>query len=1092
MLFTLLGLVALFLRERNNGNNNHPGQDDNVDQGDDLPPLENNDGQTSQEIPSDPVVLPTVEEPITGGNPQVEEWSQDQSLEEPVIGEPQVDEDCSEHQSLEEPTVGDHQVDEDFSEYQSLEESTVGDHQVDEDFSEYQSLEESTVGDHQVDEDCSEHQSLEEPPVGDRQVDEDCSEHQSLEEPTVGDHQVDEDCSEHQSLEEPIVGDHQVDEDFSEYQSLEEPTVGDHQVDEDCSEHQSLEEPPVGDHQVDEDCSEHQSLEEPTVGDHQVDEDFSEYQSLEEPTVGDPQVDEDCSEHQSLEEPPVGDDDWSQEQSIQEPIIGDPEGNDDYQSLDVPVIRDPQDDDDWSDYQSLDEFVPGDSQVDDDLREDIYYSLPEDNVSPQLSQLQDNKETIIEINSYNYKIGDQLGEGGFGSVFEATRLEDNVQVAVKFASKKCAEYVSVDDFNPAPLEVALQIIANQEPRFPQIIQLLDWKDEADYYIMVLERPMPCQSVDDFLLNYTGIINEDMARVIMRQAVFAAQTCCQRGVFHRDIKPENLLINPDTLQVKLIDFGCGAFLNSEGYTYFSGTRNYCPPEYKIDGRYHGEPATVWSLGVLLFEMLCWDFPKISDLDLIKDKIWTRDKLSPECCDLICSFLQINPEKRIELKDVLLHDWFKTGDVENDDESIMEINSYNYKIGDQLGEGGFGSVFEATRLEDNVQVAMKFAPKENAEYVSVDGYSRPIPLEVALHILATEPRVPEIIQLLDWKDEADCYIMVLERPMPCQSVDDFLQSYRGPMDEEDLARVIMRQAVLAAQTCCQRGVFHRDIKMENLLINPDTLQVKLIDFGCGTFLNSEGYTYFSGTEEYCPLEYKIDGKYHGEPATVWSLGVLLFVMLCWNFPRSSDLDKIFKENIVTKNGLSQECCDFIGCCLRLDPKKRIKLDDVLLHDWFKMDDVENDKNSFLDRQTNTPCWTSKPAPHAGPANQRGMLDQQTSVGCWTSKPANQHPMLDQKPAPHAEPANQRGMLDQQPAPHAEPASQRGMLDQQPAPHAEPANQRGMLDQQPAPHAGPANQRGMLDQQPAPQHPQLNQHGMLDQQPAPHAGPATSIPC
>ncbi|KAK9975272.1 hypothetical protein ABG768_023325 [Culter alburnus] len=468
MLFTLLGLAALFLRDRNNDNNDHPGQDDIADRGDDLPPLENNDGQTSQEIPSDPVVLSTAEEPITGGDPHVEE---DHSLEEPMTGEPQFDEDCSE------------------------------------------------------------------------------------------------------------------------YQSLEEPTVGDHQVDEDCSEHPSLVEP----------------------------------------TVGDPQVN-----------------DWSQEQSIQEPIIGEPEGDDDYQSLDVH--------DDSSNYQSLDEFVSGDSQVDDDLSEDIYYSLPEYSLSSQLNQLQD-KQGIIEINSYNYKIGDQLGEGGFGAVFEATRLEDDVQVAVKFTSKAYAEYVCVDDFNPTPLEVALQIVANQEPKIPQIVQLLDWKDEADCYIMVLERPMPSQSVDDFLRNYTGVIDEDLARVIMRQAVFAAQTCCQRGVFHRDIKPENLLINLDTLQVKLIDFGCGAFLNSEGYTYFSGTRSYCPPEYKIDGRYHGEPATVWSLGVLLFEMLCWDFPKCADLDLIKDKLWSKDELSPECCDFIGCCLRLDPKKRIKLDDVLLHDWFK---------------------------------------------------------------------------------------------------------------------------------------------------------------------------------------------------------------------------------------------------------------------------------------------------------------------------------------------------------------------------------------------------------------------------------------------------
>ncbi|ROL46373.1 Serine/threonine-protein kinase pim-2 [Anabarilius grahami] len=163
-------------------------------------------------------------------------------------------------------------------------------------------------------------------------------------------------------------------------------------------------------------------------------------------------------------------------------------------------------------------------------------------------------------------------------------------------------------------------------------------------------------------------------------------------------------------------------------------------------------------------------------------------------------------------------------------------------------------------------------------------------------------------------ADHYNMVLQRP--CQSLQGFLQSCPG-ITGENLARVIMQQATFAAQICCQRGVFHRDIKLENLLINPETLEVKLIDFDM-----LENKT----TDVTDTPEYKLT-------ATEWSLGVLLFVMVCEDFPRSSDLDKILKKNIVTKDGLSQECCDFIGCCLRLDPKEQIELDSVILHNWFK---------------------------------------------------------------------------------------------------------------------------------------------------------------
>lgn len=113
------------------------------------------------------------------------------------------------------------------------------------------------------------------------------------------------------------------------------------------------------------------------------------------------------------------------------------------------------------------------------------------------------------------------------------------------------------------------LMVNKSPRVPEIIRLLDWEDYPGHYILVLELSTPCEDLSVYVKRSGGFLNETKARVIMGQTIRAAQVCCARGVFHRDIKLENLLINPQTLRVKLIDFGCGDLLKDSAYHHYSG-------------------------------------------------------------------------------------------------------------------------------------------------------------------------------------------------------------------------------------------------------------------------------------------------------------------------------------------------------------------------------------------------------------------------------------------------------------------------------------------------------------------------------------------
>ena len=97
----------------------------------------------------------------------------------------------------------------------------------------------------------------------------------------------------------------------------------------------------------------------------------------------------------------------------------------------------------------------------------------------------------------------------------------------------------------------------------------------------------------------------------------------------------------------------------------------------------------------------------------------------------------------------------------------------------------------------------------------------------------------------------------------------------------------QIVEAIAYCHGRGIFHRDIKDENVLINVKTGHIKLIDFGSGAFVEDE-YTDYQGTKVYSPPEWVRYQRYSGWSLESWCLGVLLFIIISGEIPFETEED------------------------------------------------------------------------------------------------------------------------------------------------------------------------------------------------------------
>lgn len=112
---------------------------------------------------------------------------------------------------------------------------------------------------------------------------------------------------------------------------------------------------------------------------------------------------------------------------------------------------------------------------------------------------------------------------------------------------------------------------------------------------------------------------------------------------------------------------------------------------------------------------------------------------------------------------------------------------------------------------------------------------------MKLVCHPPLCPYVIELLDWIETSELIILVLERPEPCVELFEYCED--NTLSEAEV-RIIMWQVIEAARHCHERLVFHRDIKEENILLNPETFKVKLIDFGCGDLLKDTHYTEYAG--------------------------------------------------------------------------------------------------------------------------------------------------------------------------------------------------------------------------------------------------------
>ena len=245
-----------------------------------------------------------------------------------------------------------------------------------------------------------------------------------------------------------------------------------------------------------------------------------------------------------------------------------------------------------------------------------------------------------------------FGEGEFGIVKKGLQISDHQPVAIKTLKMNQDQVVrwgQLKNGQFCPLEIC---ILYQLKGCSGVNQLLDAYNVDGTYILVLEMVNNCITLENFMIRNEALHECNIAQPFFRRLVTAVHQCQLMGVYHRDLKEANILIIETTGTPYLIDFGCGALTTDSPYYDVAGSEGYLPPELiSADvSCYEGEPAAVYTLGVILKDMVLGIFP---DVEYDPEEI--SDYVTWQCLDLIDAMVKECPNDRPTLEEILQHPW-----------------------------------------------------------------------------------------------------------------------------------------------------------------------------------------------------------------------------------------------------------------------------------------------------------------------------------------------------------------------------------------------------------------------------------------------------
>ena len=266
---------------------------------------------------------------------------------------------------------------------------------------------------------------------------------------------------------------------------------------------------------------------------------------------------------------------------------------------------------------------------------------------------------------------------------------------------------------------------------------------------------------------------------------------------------------------------------------------------------------------------------------------------------------------------------------------------YKYGRVIGRGAFGKVNIGLNILTGRIVAIKSFNKKN---LINESSKNKILYETNLMRGLCHPSVTKILETF----ECENYMLIIMEYISGGNLQNFVKKRRKLC--EKTAKILFRQIIQGIRYIHSKGIVHRDIKLENILLDLNNI-IKICDFGVGKLIKPNTILKDQcGTPVYMAPEILRGNGYKGFPVDIWSAGVALYIMLSGTLPFNKDKEhdleySILNNNIKEIKDISDEGNHLLKNILEKDPNKRYTCNQILEHPWLNSN-LNDEENPDLD--------------------------------------------------------------------------------------------------------------------------------------------------